>query len=365
MMEQQARTVTRIDQLAETLRKDMHRRSLREGDAYLTAAEAGRMLGVSRVMANRAMNVLAGRRLLIRQRRRGTFVGPAFRPSTPPALKVVHILKGFSKDERHWSRVMGDCLHGLHAVLPGYQAQSNILPAENPARMVRQVFDQFLPDGSLFGIILLSCPREVQETVQTLSREHGIPAVSYGTLYANITRIPSVDHDQFEAGRLMAEYLVARGHRRMELLMKDYWLPGDNQMLGGINQSLADAALNCGALSTHALPEVPELARIEVARMFDGDDRPTGIICRSPLFAEVALDAARAKALRVPDDLDVIYDANDRSFSEELGLPRVCAIHSSHEQLTLVAETLERIIAGKPIAKRNVVLPVELVEPGK
>lgn len=363
MGEQQGRTITRIDKLAETLREDMHRRSLREGDAYLTAAEAGRMLGVSQVMANRAMNVLAGRRLVIRHRRRGTFVGPGFRPGTPKALRVIHVFKGLSRDERQWSRVIGDCLHGLHKTFPGYQVQSNLLPPHNPAELVRQVFEQFTPDGTLSGVVLLSCPREVQEVAQTLSREHDVPAVSFGTLYPNITSVPSVDHDQFESGRLMAEYLTARGHRRMMLLMKEHWLPGDNRMLSGINRALADAKLYYGALSTRAIPEVATLARTEIAPLLSEDDRPTGIIARSPMFAEAALEVARARAMRVPEDLEIIFEANDRSFSADLGLPRACAVHSSGEQLTLVAETLEKLISGEPIEKMRMVLPSELVQP--
>ena len=321
------------------------------------------MLGVSQVMANRAMNVLAGRRMLVRRRRRGTFVGPAFQSPKPTALRVIHVFKGLSKDERQWSLVMGDCLHGLHASLPGYQVQANILPPHNPAHLVKQVFDQFASDKTLSGVILLSCPREVQETVQSLSQEHNVPAVSFGTLYPNITTIPSVDHDQYEAGRLMADYLIARGHRRIMLLMKEHWLPGDNRMLAGINQALADAKLNYGALSTHAIPEVAAMAKTEMARLLSEDDRPTGVISRSPLFAEAAIEMARARSMRIPEDLDIVFEANDRTFSPELRLPRACAVHSSSEQLALVAETLEKLIAGTPIENMKTVLPAELVQP--
>ena len=364
MKDLQTKNVTRIDKLAETLRKDIHRRALRVGDHYLTAAEASQMLGVSPVMANRAMNVLAGRRLLTRHRRRGSFVGPAFQPNTPPpTLRVIHILKGLMKDEKRWTSVIGDCLQGLHTVLPGYQVQSNIVPHHNPAEMVRQIFKQYTSDGSLSGIILLSCPREVQEMVQELVREHRLPAVSFGTVYPNITRIPSLDHDQFESGRLQAKYLIDRGHRRIVLLMHDNWQPGDNLLVDGINQALADAGLSYGVLSTRSIPEVVALMKAEMSRLLYISDRPTGLICRSQLFAETAAEVARSQSMRVPEDLDVIFDANDRDLSIAPGLPRACAKHSSRKQLTMVAETLEKIIAGKQIENNYFVVPVELVGP--
>ncbi|MBN2290806.1 MAG: substrate-binding domain-containing protein [Pirellulales bacterium] len=358
--------VTRIEKLAETLRKDIHSRSLCEGDHYLTAAEASRMLGVSRVMANRAMNVLAGQRLLTRHRRRGTFIGPAFQPSTsPPRLRVVHVIKGLLKDERQWTYVVGDCLHGLHTVLPGYQVQSNVIPQHNPAEMLRQIFKQHSSKGSLAGIILLSCPREVQEIAQELVREQRIPAVSFGSLYPNITNIPSVDQNQFEMGRLEAKYLIDRGHHRIALLMRDHWLPGDNLLASGVNQALADANLSYGVLSTHSTPEVPKIIKAELAHILSLDDRPTGLICRSPMFAETAVEVARSRSMRVPEDLDIITDCNEKYFPATSGLPRVRPIHSSSKTLTMVAEILERIISGKKIENNHTILPVELVGPGE
>ena len=350
--------------IAETLRKDIHRRALRTGDHYLTAAEASQMLGVSPAMANRAMNVLAGRRLLIRQRRRGTVIGPAFQPRTPPqALRVIHIFKGLINDEKKWTSVIGDFLHGLHTVLPGYQVQSNILPRHNPAEMVRHICKQQTSNGSLSGIILLSCPREVQEMVQELVREHRLPAVSFGAVHHNITRIPSLDYDQFESGRLQAKYLIDRGHRRIVLLMRENWLPGDNLLVEGINQALVDASPSYGVLSTRSIPEVVALIKTEMARLLSIGDRPTGLICRSPLFAETAAEVARLRSMRVPEDLDIIFDANDRRFSAELNLPRTSAIYFSHKQLTMVAETLEIILGGKQIKNNHIILPVELVGP--
>ena len=362
----EAENMTRIDKLAEMLRNDIHRRALQVGDLYITAAETSQMLEVSQVMANRAMNVLAGRRLLVRHRRRGTFVGPAFQPRTPPPkLRVIHIFKGLMKDEKQWNSVIGNCLQGLHAVLPGYQVQSNILPRHSPAEMVREIFKQHMPKGSLSGIVLLSCPREVQEMVQEMVREHRLPAVSFGTVYPNITEIPSVDQDQFESGRLQAQYLLDRGHRRIMLLMRDNWQPGDNRMVDGINQALADAGLSYGVLGTRSIPENVALIKTEINRLLCIDNSPTGLICRSQLFAETALEVTRSKSMRVPEDLDIIFNSNDSAISAVSGLPCTSAKQSSRKQLTLVAELLEKLIGEKRLANNRIILPVELVRSGR
>ena len=360
----ETRYISRVDKLAELLREDINRRALQVGDHYMTAAQAGQMLSVSAVMANRAMNVLAERRLLVRQRRRGTFIGPAFEPDSPPtALRVVHIIKGLSRDEQMWSSVIGDCRQGLHSILPGYQVQSCILPRHNPAEMMRQILEQNKPQGTLSGIVLLSCPREVQEMVQAWVREHKLPAVSFGTVHPNITAIPSVDQDQFESGRLQAKYLLARGRRRIMLLMHDNWQPGDNLLADGTTRALADAGLCYGVLGTRCIPEDAALIKAELNRLLRSDDRPTGLICRSRLFAEAAREAAQANSIRVPDDLDIIFNANDSNISAGLGLPCTVAIYSSSKQLALVAEMLKKLIDGIPLKNDHVVLPVELLEP--
>src|ERR1700754_1794536 len=86
---------SRVAQLAKQLELDIRRRRLRQGDAYLTADGASALLGISRMMANRALNVLANRQLLVRHRSRGTFIGPAAEaPNEGPLVKTtcVHFI---------------------------------------------------------------------------------------------------------------------------------------------------------------------------------------------------------------------------------------------------------------------------------
>ena len=199
--------------------------------------------------------------------------------------------------------------------------------------------------------------------VQGLVRERGVPAVSYGTVYPNITEIPSVDQDQFESGRLQSQYLLERGHRRIVLLMHDNWRPGDNLLVAGVNQALVDAGLSYGVLATRSVSDDVALIRTEIDRLLRLDNRPTGLICRSQVFAETAREMARARSMKVPEELDIIFNSNDRAISATARLPRTVAKSSSREQLILVAEILERLIGGERLTDDRIVLPVELLGP--
>ncbi|MBN2296159.1 MAG: substrate-binding domain-containing protein [Pirellulales bacterium] len=349
---------SKVYRLASLIEQDLRRRDLDTGDPYLTATEAGADFGVDQFTATRAMSLLAKRGILIRKRGVGTFVGEVEPETTIPVLRSLHVLKGSGKDEHKWGFPIGEIVEGLHETFPGFQVQSNILPHHNPAEMVRLIEQRTL-DDSLAGMILLSCPREVQELVL----ENRLPAVSFGSVYPNTKKIPSIDLDQFESGRLQAEYLLKRGHRRIMLLMRENWRPGDNRLVDGVNKAMADTGLGFDSLVTRSIPEEDSLITNEIHRLLLMDDRPTGLICRCWRFAETALNAIRSRSMSVPDDLDIVFNHYDAKISAYLNLPRTCATLSSREQVKLVAQTLEKIINGKQLENNHVILPVKLVEP--
>src|SRR3954470_19347948 len=83
-----------IIELADRIAEDIRRRELRPGDAYLSTAEVARVMQVNGTKANRALQLLARRRVLDRRQRKGTFIAPppADADTPGPALDVVHLL---------------------------------------------------------------------------------------------------------------------------------------------------------------------------------------------------------------------------------------------------------------------------------
>ena len=127
------------------------------------------------------------------------------------------------------------------------------------------------------GLVLLGCPREIQEAVA----EQQAPAVVFGSVFATARSLSSADADPLESGRLMARCVVGRGHARIALLTRDVWLPGDNLLLDGINEALAKARLEEGALVIRSLPVDADLAATEVRDLL-GQKRPPKAASAAP-----------------------------------------------------------------------------------
>jgi LacI family transcriptional regulator len=250
-------------------------------------------------------------------------------------------------------------LSGLVGVLPGFSIQFDFLQPHDADSRVSNLLDQGLADGSLSAAMLLGCPRAVQE--QVLHR--GVPAIVLGSDYSSARQLPSVDADQFEIGRLSAEYLLKRGHRRIALLMREMWFPGDQRMYEGVGRALDEAGLGYESLMLRNLSVDAEVLSADLTRLFSTTDRPTACVCRMPFFAESVVKVSESCGLAIPEDLEVIGDGLNRQTAARLGLPSVCMKVSVDEQVAIGGKMLAQLFEGVSPDPLHVVLPVELIEP--
>ena len=64
----------------------------------------------------------------------------------------------------------------------------------------------------------------------------GLPVVVFGHPYPSVENLPFIDRDQRAIGRLLAEYLLAGGYRRIALFMRQRILRGDHLMMEGARE---------------------------------------------------------------------------------------------------------------------------------
>jgi DNA-binding LacI/PurR family transcriptional regulator len=96
-----------------------------------------------------------------------------------------------------------------------------------------------------------------------------------------------------------------------------------------------------------------------VDRLLSMDDPPTAIMGGNDLLAIGAMRQARARGVRVPDDL-AVTGFNDFAFAEFVEPPLTTVHVPGYEMGCEAAQLLIDYLDGVEIRRRNVMLPVEL-----
>jgi DNA-binding transcriptional regulator YhcF (GntR family) len=274
----------RIAELADRLSTHIADDGLRPGDPFLTAAEASRLLGVGTTAANRALQLLHQRRVIVRRRRTGSVIAhKTIFPSQDHPLLRVHFLV-----HQQYLRTEGltndGILVGLQGELPASTLSLNFLPVGNEVGFVESLIRESSQRGNNDGFVLVRAPLEVQRLVAA----SGLPAVVHGNVYPTIDNLSSVDRDSFEIGRVLAEYHLRSGKGRVVYVTRQQTFPGDNETIDGVLDVLKASGCGFDSILLRTVPADDAVVQATVARVAASRAESTGIICRTASMAENA-----------------------------------------------------------------------------
>ena len=344
-----------VEQLATRLKKDIVRRRLRPNDRYLTAVEAGKLLGVSRATADRALKQLADTRVLIRRQNLGTFVGASPAAESAVAIRTVHILIP-AELEFDPSVCSSRMVEGIRGEIHDANVQFSFIPRGAGVRYVEKLIASSSSASDIVGIIAVSCPREIYRYLA----ETNVPTVVFGSLYSGERAMPSVDMDNFEAGRLLARYLVDRGHRRIAYLFATDGRPGANAFFDGISEVLTEANLPHNALVVRLMPPDFSAYTATTRDLLKLSERPTAFIAMGQYLADQIASTSAELGLRIRADLDIVFADNATAETEASPYTHVQGKRRFEEIVAIIGQMLNRLSRRLPLDEENVVIPVEL-----
>lgn len=216
---------------------------------------------------------------------------------------------------------------------------------ESAAHRMSPLLGSLPVTGRLDGVIVVSLPLE--ETVAQRLRELRLATVLIDVRHAGFD---SVHTDDAAGGRLVAEHLLARGHRRFAFLGEaqesDQYVSPSQRRLDGYRTTLAEAGHDLHEaeirLSGHhlgsALAAARELLSTSQPRSAgrsrsasrphptreprSEEDRPTAVFAADDTLAAGVMRAAHELGLAVPADLAVV-GFDDGELAEALGLTTV------------------------------------------
>ncbi len=344
---------TTIETLAGRLEQDIRRRGLYHGDRYLTAAEASKLFSVSPITMNRAMQLLAERDMLTRQRSRGTFVGPKFQNENliNPGIDVLHIMMAmdYRISQSDTTDSLVDC---FVRALPGTAIDVQFLPESMALINIERTVKRLKKSETMEGLVLIRSSRQAQLCVA----ESQLPAVIMGLAYPGVN-LSSIRHDQNAVGRLMAEYAIREKYNRCVLLTRNEWRYGDNAMLDSITHTLAAAKMSLSGFTIRSMPQEVEVVADSVTSAFTECDEPVVFLCRNDFYAAAALEVGEAAGRVLGVDFDIISGGH-RPPAEPVRYARIQSELTLKGQIQGVVELLRERIEQPQGAPRTVTISV-------
>ncbi|MGB8644551.1 MAG: LacI family DNA-binding transcriptional regulator [Anaerolineae bacterium] len=175
----------------------------------------------------------------------------------------------------------------------------------------------------------------------------------------------SIEIDNHQGGRLAAEYLLSRGHRRCGFVgdtdLPTYAIHTSDWRLAGYREALAQASVNLpdSFISLAPAPHGIDMAHDAALRLLNLDERPTAIFAASDTQALGVLKAARERGVRVPEDLAVL-GFDDIDISDYIGLTTIR--QQLEESGRVAVELLLARLADDSRSVQHIRLPLELIQ---
>ncbi len=203
-------------------------------------------------------------------------------------------------------------IRGIHDELSrcGYQM---LLSAGSTSPEQERIAVSTLLERSVDGMIVADAVHHVAEGVQA-----DLDAAKVPTVYVNrrlrAAAVSFVGPDDVFGGYLATEHLITHGHRRIAYLAGPAQWQASRDRLDGYVLALGDYGLGSDERLLAQGDWAVESGYDATISLLDLDEPPTAIFVANDLMAAGAIDAARERGLRLPDDLALVgFDAREMS----------------------------------------------------
>jgi LacI family transcriptional regulator len=172
--------------------------------------------------------------------------------------------------------------------------------------------------------------------------------------------IPSVDGDSMDGGFQAVNYLAKLGHQRIALLNGPSNSKYSIQRLAGYRKALRKNHLSLRKEWIHEFDATQEGGYEGMRKFLSTSEVPTAVLVINDYSSMGAIRSAKEMGYRVPQDISIIGygDVPLASMTE----PTLTTIRVPYQRMgEEAAAMLFKLIHGKRISQKQVVLPVDLV----
>jgi LacI family transcriptional regulator, galactose operon repressor len=215
-----------------------------------------------------------------------------------------------------------------------------------------------LMHGTTDGALLLN-PSESEDELRTLLN-HGYPFVVVEPRTALGDGIPCVTATHSAGATAATDHLLELGHRRIGAILGPPEGLATTERLKGFH-----AALRAAGIAPDPSLEVPSNFKYDggehaAGALLDRPDRPTAIFAFNDEVAVGAMVAARARGLRIPDDLSVV--GFDDTLQARLSVPPLTTVRQPLAEIARIAVSLlNRLVENQRVDATRIELHTKLV----
>jgi GntR family transcriptional regulator of arabinose operon len=344
--------ISLAEKTASDLRADIQQGNYQIGQKLSDEYSLAEKYGVSRGTLRQALKILDNERLIIRHQGRGTFVS---NPTYSEVDKSLTALLGIMVYDKGF---FGTIIQGAasRASSKGYMliTGTNINSDEECQHTEAFVTNQ------ISGVIMSPRPDNSPENYDRLIASN-IPVVFLDTILPG-RQEDFVGVDDYRGTHIATQHLIDLGHRKLAYLghnnLKD--IPCRSNRLRGFQDACQEAEIvvpDKWQLSENGFKYDP----LTLLKTLGCDDRPTGFVTFSDIWAVRAINAAKKLNLSVPGDLSVV-GFDDSTIAQNYDIP-LTSVHPEFEEIgraaiDLLLDKTENILL-RP--KRNVTVTPKLV----
>jgi LacI family transcriptional regulator len=212
-------------------------------------------------------------------------------------------------------------LRGVASVLDGSPYELVVYNVDTPEHC-RSHLETLPVMQRLDGLIIMSLrisERDAERFVQ-----QGLPTVLIETTHPALS---GVAIDNVMGGRTAAEYLLAKGHRRLGFVGGDSEIPGytlhtSELRLAGFRRTVYEAGVPLPEAYIRSTQNSMEHARQQAHLLLELPDPPTAVFAASDTLAMGVVKAGRERGLRTPEDVAVM-GFDDLEIADFIGLTTI------------------------------------------
>jgi LacI family transcriptional regulator len=212
--------------------------------------------------------------------------------------------------------------------------------------------------GNLDGLVIMSLP--VDDAYVDYLIKHDVPTVLIE--FPN-RKLNSVEIDDVAGGRMVAEYLVAKGHHRIAFLgdtdLPEYAIHPVSLRLVGFRKGLQEAGIVLEDKYVRLAPYTIEQTRQAANELLKTSVPPTAVFAATDFQALSMIQVAHQLGVRIPDELAVIgFDDLDMAEFADLTTVRQHLDESGRLAIEILLAHIED--DSRPV--QHIKLPLTIIE---